>query len=289
MLGSAPLLLAASLMAAGPPISGPQAASEPPAQQRAQQGQPGQDEEAEEPVSAAEEVTKAGAGVSPVELIPRLELRQSFAQLPGGVSAHVTTTELDIQFLDRLLLRYEGTVQVARTPAGQVSGIGDAEFSAIGLLAASPRFVAVVIGGMILDSASQPPLGTGKKQLLFGAGAAWKPVRLWLPYVVIQEQASVAGDPTRPDVNQLVVRAGSVIFGRGYQWLKLDLDTLVDFAEHEGRFFGKLEAGRLLVGRIGLFMRLGTQLLGTRTVDYTTEVGVRYLFRLGKPKAGGGP
>jgi len=242
---------------------------------------PTPDDEEQGPASAADEV-KAGAGVAPVELIPRLELRQSYAQLPTGASLHVTTTELDIQFLDRLLLRYEGRLAVASSPAGQVSGFGDAEITAIGLLGASQRFVAVVIGGVILDSASQPPLGAGKKQLVFGGGAAFKPVRWWLPYLLVQEQVSVAGDATRPDINQLAVRLGNIVFGPGYAWLKLDLDTLVDFENSKGAFFGRLEAGRLLVGRVGLFMRFGTQLLGTRQVDYTVEVGLRYLFRLGR-------
>jgi hypothetical protein len=245
-------------------------------------GGPGPDEGSQAPASAAEEV-KAGAGVAPVELIPRLELRQSYAKLPMGASIHVTTTEIDIQFLDRLLLRYEGKLQVVSSPTGQVSGFGDAELTAIGMLAASRRFVGVVIGGVILDSASQPPLGAGKTQLVFGGGAALKPLRWWLPYLLVQEQLSVAGDAARPDINQLAVRLGNIAFGPGYSWLKLDLDTLVDFENSKGAFFGRLEAGRLLVGRVGLFMRAGTQLLGTRQVDYTIEVGLRYLFRLGRP------
>ena len=235
----------------------------------------------EAPESAADEA-KDGAGVAPVELIPRLELRQSFAQLPTGASLHVTTTEIDIQFLSRLLLRYEGKLAVASTPTGQVSGFGDAQLSAIGMLGASPRFVAVVIGGVILDSASQPPLGQGKKQVVLGGGAGMKPFRWWLPYVLVQEQVSVGGDSARPDINQLVARVGNIVFGPGYAWLKLDLDTLVDFEASAGSFYGKLEAGRLLVGRVGLFIRAGTQLLGTRQVDYTLEVGIRYLFRLAK-------
>jgi hypothetical protein len=190
--------------------------------------------------------------------------------------------EIDIQFLNRLLLRYEGRIAVASTPTGQVSGFGDAQISAIGMLSATPRFVAVVIGGVILDSASQPPLGEGKTQLVFGGGAAMKPFRWWLPYVLVQEQVSVGGDSARPDINQLVARVGNIVFGPGYAWLKLDLDTLVDFETSAGSFYGKLEAGRLLVGRVGLFIRAGTQLLGTRQVDYTLEVGIRYLFRLAK-------
>ena len=210
-------------------------------------------------------------------------MRQSFAQLPTGVSLHVTTTEIDIQFLNRLLLRYEGKLAVASTPMGQVSGFGDAQFTAIGMLGASPRFVAVVIGRP--DPRQRQPAPArrqGKKQLVFGGGAGLKPFRWWLPYVLVQEQVSVAGDSARPDINQLVARVGNIVFGPGYAWLKLDLDTVVDFERSAGSFYGQLEAGRLLVGRVGLFMRSGTQLLGTRQVDYTLEVGIRYLFRLPK-------
>jgi hypothetical protein len=236
----------------------------------------------EEPATVAEEA-KAGAAISPVELIPRLELRQSFVQLHSGAAVHATTTEIDIQFLERLLLRYEGTIQVLRAPTGQVSGFGDAEISAVVLVATDPRYVVAVVGGAILNTASQPPLGAGKQQIVVGAAAAVKPVRWWLPYLLVQQQVSVAGDANRPDVNQLVARLGNIVFGPGYAWLKLDLDTAVDFEERAGRFFGRLEAGRLLVGRVGLFMRGGTQLLGTRDIDYSFEVGVRYLFRLGRP------
>jgi hypothetical protein len=238
----------------------------------------------DQPASAAEEAKGAGAGVAPVELIPRLEFRQLFAQLPDGSSAHVTTTEIDIQFLNRLLLRYEGTIEVLRAPTGQISGLGDAQVAAIVMLAASPRFVAVVIGGAVLDTASQPALGAGKTQLVFGGGAAWKPLRWWLPYVLVQEYLAVAGDSARPDINQALARVGNIAFGPGFAWLKLDLDTLIDFANDQGAFFARLEAGRLLIGRVGLFMRSGTQLLGTRQLDYTLEVGVRYLFRLGAGK-----
>ena len=232
-MGSLTSMLLAAVLAAADPPAGPGAASAP-----------------EEPRSIEEEA-KSGAGVSPVELIPRLELRQSFVRLSSGATSHLTTTEIDIQFLDRLLLRYEGTLQTVSGPTGEVSGFGDTEIDAIAMLGANPRFVAVLIAGAILDTASQPQLGAGKKQLVLGAGAAIKPLRFWLAYVLVQEQASVAGASTRPDVNQLVARVGNIVFGPGFAWLKLDLDTVVDFAADQGRLFGKLEAGRLLVGRIG--------------------------------------
>ena len=228
-----------------------------------------------------------GAGVSPVELIPRLELRQSFTKAPGGVTVHDTILETDIEFLRRLLLRYQVPARLMETPAGQVSGIGDIQLGLVGILGSTPRFVAALLAGAELDTATHPQLGAGKQQLILGAGAALKPYRWWLAYGLAQQQFSVGGDPKRPDVDQLQVDLGSILFGRQYNWLKFDVMTTVDFAgTRAGRVYGTGEAGSLVTGRVGLFMRVGTQLLGPRLVDYQVVAGVRYLFRLekGKPR-----
>ena len=222
-----------------------------------------------------------GAGVSPVELIPRLELRQGFTKLEGGVSAHDTTLEIDIQFLRRILVRYQAPARLMETPAGQVSGIGDLQVSLIGIVASNARFVAVLIAGTVLDTATQPSLGAGKQQLVLGAGAALKPYPWWLAYLVAQDEFSVGGNSARPDINQLQIDLGSIVFGKQYNWLKLDLNTTVDFpGSTAGRLFGLAEVGSLVTGRVGLFGRAGTQLAGPRLVDYTMVAGVRYLFRL---------
>ncbi len=231
---------------------------------------------------APAQAPKGGAGISPVELIPRLELRQSFVALGGGISLHDTTTELDIQFLDRVLLRYEGTVRVLDTPAGQKSGFGDARIQAITVVATSPTFVAALIPGVVLNTASQPQLGAGKQQVLLGVGAAIKPLPWLLPFLLLQEQFSVGGDPMRPAVNHLLADAGTIIFGRGFTWYRIDLTPMVDFEADAASFFGMIEVGRLLVGRVGLFTRASTQFLGPQQLDYSVEVGVRYLFHLGR-------
>jgi hypothetical protein len=226
-----------------------------------------------------------GASASPVDLVPRLELRQSFAAFGGGVSLHDTTAEIDIQFLNRVLLRYEGALRVVDTPSTQTSGFGDARIQAVTVLASSPTFLAVTITGAVLDTASQPALGAGKTQILFGGGVAGKPLRWWLPFIIVLEQISVAGDPHRADVNQLSIDAASIVFGKGQTWYRLDLQPTVDFDAGTGRLFGELEVGRLLFGKTGLFMRAGTQLAGQHQLDYSIEVGVRYLFRLSEPPA----
>jgi hypothetical protein len=265
----ATVLGAAALLAVDPaPALTANVPPQPPAQGAAEEA-----EIAEEPAG--------GTGVSPVELIPRLELRQAYAKLVGGVTIHDTTAEVDIQFLRRILLRYQVPARLMETPAGQVSGIGDLQVTLIGIIASNARAVGALIAGTVLDTATQPTLGAGKQQLVLGAGAAYKPYRWWLAYAVAQEQFSVGGNSARPDVNQLATDFGSVLFGKQYNWLKVDINSTVDFpGGGVGRVYGLGEVGSLVIGRVGLFARAGTQLVGPRLVDYQMVAGARYLFRL---------
>jgi hypothetical protein len=272
-MGSPVAALCAALLAAPQPSQAKAAAGQPAAEQV---GQPTVDE-------VSDDTTHGGAGVAPVELIPRIELRHSFAQLPGGASANATTSRIDVDFLRRVLLRYElPFVRLATATGEQIAGLGDITLQAIGVVTSTPRHVAVLIAGAQLDTASQPQLGQGKQILLFGAAAAFRVRRWWLPYGIVQEQLSVAGNDARPDVNQLLLRAGNVVFGPGFSWMKLDVDATIDLRDDATtRLFVSAEAGRLLIGRVGLFIRGGTQAVGPRQLDYTLEAGVRYLFRLG--------
>jgi hypothetical protein len=233
-----------------------------------------------------------GAGVSPIEIIPRIELRQSYVRLSNGVAINATTPELDMQFFRRLLVRYQLPVPVVKTPDGQISGVGDVRLETLIIIASNQVGLVGAIAGVVLDTASQPQLGAGREQVFFGGGLAGKPFPWWLLYGVAQELLSVGGgNSVRPDVNQLAVRAGSVVFGKQYNWFKLDLDTTVDFLEKSGRLFGTLEMGALVIGRVGLFTRAGTQLVGQRELDFSLAAGVRYLFRLekSKPRPGADP
>src|SRR5215471_6592657 len=116
------VLLLATVLAADPP--GPPA--EPPQQGPAPGEAPataGTEETAGEDI-AQEPV--GGAGVSPIEIVPRLEIRQSF---------------------QRLVLRFDVPYRVLGTPAGQVSGVGDIQVSALGIVDSTPlRLVAIVAG-----------------------------------------------------------------------------------------------------------------------------------------------
>src|SRR5688572_16618720 len=128
--------LCAVLLAAAQPSQAKDAAGQPAAEQA---GQPAAEE-------VSDDTTHGGAGGAPVELIPRIELRHSFAQLPGGASANATTSRIDVDFLRRVLLRYElPFVRLANAAGEQISGLGDITLQAIGVVTSTPRQVAVLI------------------------------------------------------------------------------------------------------------------------------------------------
>ncbi|MES1165253.1 MAG: hypothetical protein ABUR63_05830 [Verrucomicrobiota bacterium] len=247
--------------------------------------------DANDPTAEAETAAEpaGGEGVSPIELIPRLELRQAFTKLESGATVHDTILELDIQFLRRVLLRYQSPARIVDTPMGQVAGLGDMQVGLVVIVGSTPRFVAALLAAAELNSATQPALGSGKLQPILGVGAAFKPYRWWLAYAVAQQEFSVAGASNRPDTNQLATDVGSILFGKDFNWLKLDLQTTVDFPGGAvGRLYGVAEVGSLVIGRVGLFARAGMQLAGPAYVDYNMAAGFRYLFRLevARPRAG---
>jgi hypothetical protein len=237
---------------------------------------------AKQPAASGQEEEFDPAAVSPVQLIPKIELRHEFVQPTHAGSVNTTTFQMDVQFLRRALVRFELPLPRLAVGDAQISGVGDIRLQALTLLTAGPGQVSVLITGLVLDTASRPQLGSGKQQVFFGGAVALKPVRWWLPYLVVEEQISFGGKEARPDVNQLVARLGNIVFGNQGNWLKLDLDTTVDFEDDRGRFFATLEAGALVVGSVALFVRGGSQLIGQRQLDYRLAAGVRYLFKLGQ-------
>jgi hypothetical protein len=255
-------------------------AAEPPARASQQPQQEDSPDVAQEP--------EGGTGVSPIELVPRVELRQTYQKLGDALSLHDTTAQVSIQFLRRILLRYEVPHRTVSTPDGSISGFGDTELGAVGILASNAQLLVGLIGGAVFDTATRPELGLGKQQVLFGVGGAYKPRRWILGYLVVQEQLSVGGRSARRDINVAAADAGAILFGKQYSWIKADVLGTLDFeGPNTTRLFGTLELGSLVVGRVGLFVRAGTQLIGPTLLDYSLAGGVRYLFRLekGRPRS----
>jgi hypothetical protein len=223
---------------------------------------------------------QGGAGVQPIEIVPRIELRQSAVRQRGGALVNDTTIETDVQFARRLVFRYQIPYRVLSAQGAQVRGLGDVQVQTLGILTADARRMAALLVGVVLSSASDPRLGEGKQQLVLGAGGALKPRPFWIAYGIAQQTLSVGGSSDRASIDELDLIAGSVLFGWQFNWLKVDLDGRFDFVRGVQRLFGSFELGSLLIGRVGMFLRSGTQLGGPRQLDYSLSAGIRYLFRL---------
>ena len=238
----------------------------------------------EEPPAGAEP-SRDLSGASPVNLIPKVEIRHQLVAPDSGGHAHATTIRMDIMFFRRALLRYAVPLVTVGQAGVQRTGIGDIQVDSLTAVSAGPRHVAILAAGLVLNTATQPALGSGKQVVDVGVAGAIKPRSWWLVYAIAEQQLSFAGDETRADVNRLLTRLGTIVFGRERDWYLLDLAPQVDFEDGgRARLFGAIETGRLLSGRrVGLFIRAGTQLLGQRQLDYTVGAGFRYLFQLTQP------
>ena len=217
-----------------------------------------------------EDTAHGGAGVAPVELIPRIELRHSFARLPDGASLNATTARIDVDFFRRVLIRYElPFVRLANAAGEQASGQGDITLQAIGVVTSSPRQVAVLIAGAQFDTASQPQLGQGNTSCCSarlpgsGCGAGGSPTGS--PRNRSRSPATPP-DPTSTSCCSAPATSCSARVrldeaGRGRD------DRLSRRRDHPPVRVDR--GGRLLIGRVGLFVRGGTQAVGPRQLDYT--------------------
>jgi hypothetical protein len=237
----------------------------------------------EEPAGGAEE-GKELTGASPTQLIPKLELRHQFLAVEGGGHVHSTTLRMDILFLRRALVRFELPRATLQKGEVQRSGFGDISLQLLSVVTSGRRQATIVLAGVKLDTATLPELGTGRHVLDLGAAAVLKPRPWWLLYGIVEHQRSLGSSDARPGVNLLLMNVGTIVLGRQRDWCLLDLAPEVDFQTDQARLLGAIELGRLLFGRVGLFVRAGTQLLGQRQVDYLVGAGVRYLFTLPPPR-----
>ena len=129
-----------------------------------------------------------------------------------------------------VVLRFE--MPLAYTHAGgtlQQTGLGDA----YGQLLVAPyltrSFGFVVGSGLQVPTASDKLLGSGKWIVAPAAGPVWFFHGRGLLFVKVQELKSVAGDPTRADVNTLLLTPIFVESVKEHWWVLADSETRTDW------------------------------------------------------------
>jgi hypothetical protein len=154
---------------------------------------------------------------APIAPVRSFELRPSYTNLDAGgnVTAlearvvvpmpYVLVPGLRIPQLETLL-RVDLHLACVNTPQGTASGLGDTPAFDV-VIWRSPRWAVGAGLGAVFPTATNPALGTGKLQLGPSVGVAFDAVPRWLSVIVLVENLfSVAGDPSRPDIDTMVLQ-----------------------------------------------------------------------------------
>jgi hypothetical protein len=157
----------------------------------------------------------------------------------------------------RAILRFELPTTATRvTGVPTQAGIGDA-YAQVLLVPSLSRRVALVAGtGVLIPTASDSLLGSGKVALAPAVGPLVFFGPRTLLFVKVQDFVSIAGDADRPDFHYLLITPIWLhAIGRQW-WVMLDTETKTNW-EDDGRTGVKsgVQVGRAFKGRFGMWVK----------------------------------
>ncbi|HTU00933.1 MAG TPA: hypothetical protein VMG58_03920, partial [Candidatus Sulfotelmatobacter sp.] len=159
---------------------------------------------------------------APISSVLQVRLQDSYAPHFTGVSGqgNTFTIGLTMPLPEYRLLPFPQlsllTIPAAITVPGGMTGFGDLHFVDIVVLNAGHRVLWGVGPTFVFPTASLPTTGQGKWQVGPAAAIAFASEQ-WLVGVFAQNPISFAGDPTRADVNALILQP-FVTYQFGHGW-----------------------------------------------------------------------
>jgi hypothetical protein len=129
-----------------------------------------------------------------------------------------------------VVLRLETPISTTHVPGtAQVTGLGDA-YAQLLLFPYFSRTFSVAVGsGLLIPTATDRLLGSGKWILAPAAGPVWFFDRSGLVFVKFQNLTSVAGDATRSDVNALLITPTFIHTIGDRWWILADSESRTDW------------------------------------------------------------
>ncbi len=211
--------------------------------------------------------------------------RLEYRDLLDGASAQILTLRRDVAIPAArtvrphhkyALLRFD--LPLARVDRGGVteSGLGDFYFQALHVHPFRPGFALAYGSGLLLPTASEDSLGTGKWVLAPAVVPVWfLPKIRGLAYVKVQDFFSVAGDETRPDLHVLAItpalqrRLGQ----RGF--MTVDSESRTNWREDgQTSFMSGVLLGRVLSPRWGFWAKVEVPWGEHRAGDWTLRTSL---------------
>jgi len=226
-------------------------------------------------------------GTDPTAVVGRVQLSSQYLDLPQGTRASETTARVDLAFRGNWLLRADVPFLRWSDPnrPGATSAQGMSDLLALaGWRAYNTPEYAFFIGAVsTFPTAAENTLGLGKYTVgPFIATARFLPRWESFLFGVFQHQVSIGGDPARADVS--LTRATAVInkIWPERWWTIVQGVWQVDWERNaKSSMTLEFEAGRNLVGRLGLYVRPGVGVWGQDlfgAYNWNIEVGIRRTF-----------
>jgi hypothetical protein len=225
--------------------------------------------------------------IDPTDFFTRFLVRNEYRSLQSGREVNLFVPRLEYAFSKTFQAWVEAPVVhvESMTPeTGSETGMGDILLRGVIRAARGERYAVVLGADLILDTASEPVLGTGKYQLgpLVFASIEVPRLRSTL-FPFYQHYFSFAGDNNRPDINYASIRPSAILTKWPNRFYTvIDPNFFIDFErDMDSGMTLEFEIGRALSKNVNVWIRPGVGIYGDipRVYDWNLEGGIRYYFR----------
>jgi hypothetical protein len=224
--------------------------------------------------------------IDPANFFTRLLVRNEYRSLQGGRKVNLFVPRLEYAFSKTFQAWVETPIVLAESEfprSGSEAGLGDILLRGLVRAARGTGYAVVAGAELILDTASEPILGTGKYQfapLVFASIDVPRFRSTLFPFY--QHYFSFGGDNGR-DINYASIRPAAILTKWPNRWYTvIDPNFFVDFErDGDSGMMLELEIGRSLNKNVSLWIRPGVGVFGDipRVYDWNLEGGIRYYFR----------
>ena len=222
----------------------------------------------------------------PTDFRSRAEIRHEYQDLPAHGYRNLVIPRFEYAVQPSLALRVE-TPYVFYDPgsaAGErVSGRGDVMLRGAWRATQHEGFALILVTELFFDTASDPQLGLGKTIVapLVYAAIDWR-ARDSVFFPNLQHYSSVAGDETRRDVSQTVLKPNLLTRWPDKVYTFLEPQVLIDWERNaKVGFMVELEFGKLVSQNAALWVRPGVGVVRNdlpQIYRWNMEIGARYIF-----------
>lgn len=241
---------------------------------------------AEPSVAQPPEVESVTKRLDPTDFKTKFETRLEYQSIEGGGSRTFLVPRYEYAFSKQIAARIDVPYLWSDPDQPGVpnqQGLSDIVLRVNYRALRGPGYAVVIAPELVLNTASEPRLGTGKtlfSPVVFASIELPQVKSVLFPFV--QQTWSIAGDPDRNDINFTLLRAGVATRWPNRYYTFVEPSLYIDW-ERGGNtgFTLELEVGRLLNNNLSVWARPGVGVWSNNLpniYNWNFEVGFRYFL-----------